>query len=78
VKRELRVIVLVIALVVGGLEALISALQSAPAPAVETATAAPPPAPAISSPGPACDRFAVGHYPQIGFLQSVPAELPCD
>ena len=76
--RELHVILLVIALVVGSLEALIYAVQSPPERAVGTAAAASLPASAVSAPGPACNSLGDGHYPQIGFLQSVPAELPCD
>jgi hypothetical protein len=76
--RKLYVILLVIALSVGSLEVLVYVLQLSPNDGPRPAAAAPLPAPAVSAPSPACNSLADGHYAQLGFLQSAPAESPCD
>jgi hypothetical protein len=81
--RELRIVLLVTALVIGSLEVLVYVLQLSPENGPSTAAAAPllaPPllAPSILVPDPACNSMVDGHYAHIGFLQSVPVESPCD
>jgi hypothetical protein len=81
--REVRLALLVLALVVGSLEVLIYVLQLPPDGGASTGAAVSlvePPrlAPSILVPDPACNSTVDGHYAQIGFLQSVPVESPCD
>jgi hypothetical protein len=85
-SRELRIRLLVVALVFGSLETLIYAVQEPAAPAANMVPAAAPPAAADSapwlvsangSPHPACGFPTVGHYPQMG-MQTIPIESPCD
>ena len=82
--RELRVTLLVLALVVGSLEVLIYVAHLPADSGPSTAAAAPllvePPllAPSVLLPDPVCNSMADGHYAQMGYLQSVPVESPCD
>jgi hypothetical protein len=78
VMRELRILLLVIALSLGSLEVLIYALHLPSENGPSTAAAASLPAPAPPVPSPSCVRLGEGHFPQIGFMQSVPVESPCD
>ncbi|HZS01035.1 MAG TPA: hypothetical protein VFE37_20115 [Chloroflexota bacterium] len=76
-SRELRLTVLVIALVLGSLTVALYAFHTPPVPTVSTADAAPLSA-AGATPSAGCHRWPDGHFPQVGLLQSAPAELPCD
>ncbi|HLH21821.1 MAG TPA: hypothetical protein VK066_04825 [Chloroflexota bacterium] len=77
--RELCVVLLIIALSLGGLELLAYALRLPLASGLNTADGALVPAPAVSSPSLVCPSRTVDYYARIGLLQQlVPLEPPCD
>ncbi|HEY7065800.1 MAG TPA: hypothetical protein VII06_30270 [Chloroflexota bacterium] len=80
--QRLGVIVLVIALSVGALEALIHTVHPSTDTALGPAAAAAGPPVAAPRPAPpdgvGCGLRLDGHYAQIGLQQSVPLESPCD
>ena len=79
--RELRIVLLVVALAIGSLEVLIYVLHLPPDASRAAAAALPAPQllePSILVPDPICNSMVDGHYAHIGYLQSVPVESPCD